>query len=314
MLRIKVLLVGGHLLYPWAVEIFRCPEHGTPLAEDEDVLRCTHGHSYAVTRQIPRFAGDEYAASFGFEWTTFSRTQLDYEQGQAALEDLRDKAGLTKKDAAGKIVLEAGCGAGRHSVWLADWGARLVAVDMSGAVEAAQENVQGKAVQVVQADLTHLPIAEESFDVVISIGVLHHTPDTRVAFQALVPLVKPGGRVSIWVYSTETATFGGELLRRFTPKMDRRRLLRLCQGLARLYPLYRFPATRRLMGHLIPISMHPHYEWRVLDTFDWYSPTYQWKHTYNEVREWFREAGLERVTALPFPVSMTGTKPGAERA
>jgi hypothetical protein len=48
--------------------------------------------------------------------------------------------------------------------------------------------------------------------------------------------------------------------------------------------------------------------WDVLDTFDWYSPLYQWKHTSPEVRGWFEEAGLGEVMELSFPVSFRGVK------
>jgi len=57
--------------------------------------------------------------------------------------------------------------------------------------------------------------------------------------------------------------------------------------------------------------MDPDPEWRVLDTFDWYSPRYQWKHTYPEVRIWFETAGLEEITILPRPVAFRGRMPPA---
>ena len=48
---------------------------------------------------------------------------------------------------------------------------------------------------------SHLPFRRGSFDLVFSIGVLHHTPSTEQAFRALVPLVKPGGEIAISVYA-----------------------------------------------------------------------------------------------------------------
>ena len=50
-------------------------------------------------------------------------------------------------------------------------------------------------------------------------------------------------------------------------------------------------------------------EWRVLDTFAWDSPRYQWKHTYPEARRWFEAAGLDGITLLPRPVAVRGKKP-----
>ena len=60
--------------------------------------------------------------------------------------------------------------------------------------------------------------------------------------------------------------------------------------------------------------MHPEPEWRWLDTFDWYSPKYQWKHTYEEVEGWFREAGLVEIHRGEFPVSVRGIRPGDRAA
>jgi hypothetical protein len=51
-------------------------------------------------------------------------------------------------------------------------------------------------------------------------------------------------------------------------------------------------------------------KWRVLDTFDWYSPWYQSKHTYEEVFRWFENCGLEDLHVAELPVSVRGSKPG----
>jgi hypothetical protein len=61
----------------------------------------------------------------------------------------------------------------------------------------------------------------------------------------------------------------------------------------------------------LPTSLNPDPEWRWLDTFDWYSPRYQWKHTYEEVERWFEEAGLHQIERGPFAVSVRGTRGAA---
>jgi SAM-dependent methyltransferase len=245
----------------------------------------------------------DYVSSFGFEWTTFDRTQL----GEESKQDLITKTGLNPDDVRGKRVLEAGCGVGRHSMWLAEWGAEVVAVDMSDSVYPAARNTKG-SVKIVQADLTKLPLQRESFDIIISIGVLHHTPDTRESFLSLIPYVKPGGRIAIWIYATDMAVGLSPLWRKVTSRMNPRWLLRLCRLVARLYPLYQIPKVRGVLRYVLPISYHPDPNWRVLDTFDWYSPRYQWRHSEREVREWFEEAGLRDVETLAFPVSVTGIR------
>jgi hypothetical protein len=87
--------------------------------------------------------------------------------------------------------------------------------------------------------------------------------------------------------------------------MDPERLLRLCRWVEPLGRLYRTRLGRYLYP-LLPVSSHEHREWRVLDTFDWYAPTFQWKHTWEEVEGWFREAGLAELRRNDFPVAVAG--------
>jgi hypothetical protein len=54
--------------------------------------------------------------------------------------------------------------------------------------------------------------------------------------------------------------------------------------------------------------MHPDWRWRWLDTFDWYTPTYQWKFLYPEVFRWFRENGFEDVELFDGPIRMSARK------
>jgi hypothetical protein len=58
----------------------------------------------------------------------------------------------------------------------------------------------------------------------------------------------------------------------------------------------------------LPISMEPHWRWRWLDTFDWYTPKYQAKYLYPEVFRWFRDEGFEVVDLPDGPVRVTGVK------
>jgi hypothetical protein len=90
--------------------------------------------------------------------------------------------------------------------------------------------------------------------------------------------------------------------------MDKDMLYSLCKLAVPLYYLHRVPILRYLTISLFPCSIHPKAEWRVLDTFDWYSPKYQWKHSYKEVEGWFRELGFNSVERLDYPVAVKGIK------
>jgi SAM-dependent methyltransferase len=254
----------------------------------------------------------EYTGSFGFQWNYFAKSQLDSANGTTRSRDaFLEKTGFRLEELRGKRVLDAGCGMGRFAEIAAGAGAEVHAVDLSAAVEAAQKNLAGKGdLSFYQGDILNLPFAEGTFDYIYSIGVLHHTPSTRRAFQSLVPLLGPGGRIAIWVYSTKLRLLvGSEILRPVTSRLPKPALLKLCRVAVPLYAVHRMPLVGFLTRILIPTSLNEDPEWRWLDTFDWYSPRYQFKHTYDEVEGWFREAGLVDLTPLSFPVSMRGRRP-----
>jgi SAM-dependent methyltransferase len=99
-----------------------------------------------------------------------------------------------------KVVLEGGCGKGRHTQLAAQFGARdVIGVDLSDAVETAFAATRHLPnAHIVQTDIFNLPFAR-AFDYAFSVGVLHHLPDPRGGFKSLVSKVKPGGHMSAWI-------------------------------------------------------------------------------------------------------------------
>lgn len=280
--------------------------------------RCpTCAQEFPIVGGVARFVSRElYAESFGYQWNRFARTQLDSASGTTRSRDtFVAKLGWTLGDLRGARVLDAGCGMGRFAEVCADAGAEVHAVDLSTAVEAAARNLGHREnVHLYQADIMRLPFAGESFDFVYSMGVLHHTPDTRAAFLKLPPLLRPGGQIAIWVYAPRLRWLvGGELLRTVTPRLPKRWLLGMSRIAVPLYHVHRLPLVGRLARAVLPVSLEPDPEWRWLDTFDWYSPRYQWKHGDTEVEAWFRAAGLTGIRHGTFPTSVSGTRPARAR-
>jgi SAM-dependent methyltransferase len=308
---------------PAFVSLLSCPDcssdlrlqGSTPAAQDVDdgILTCVNGHSYPVVRGIPRFvSSDGYAGNFGFEWNVHNKTQLDDSTSHESEEAFRTKTGFTPEDLKGKLVLDVGCGMGRFSDVASRWGATVVGIDLTSAVDAAYGNLKNRDnVYLAQADVFRLPFREKTFDYIFSIGVLHHTPDTKAAFDRLPVLLKPGGRIAIWVYSTLMRAWcrPSDLYRHVTTRMPKRMLYQLCYFAIPWYHVSRVPALGRVARGVLPTSGHPNPEWRVLDTFDWYSPKYQWKHSDSELQKWFEGHGLVSLTALSFPTSMQGMRP-----
>jgi SAM-dependent methyltransferase len=148
------------------------------------------------------------AAAFGWQWQHFAELHQEFEA-----QFLDWIYPLEPQFFGGKRVLDAGCGTGRHAYYAASYGAReVVALDLSGAVDAARPNLaQFDNVHVIQGDLLRPPLraAEDGggFDLIYSIGVLHHLPDPYAGFQRLVRHLRPGGTIAVWVYGYENNGF-----------------------------------------------------------------------------------------------------------
>jgi len=217
----------------------RCAACGEALAFDdggagsgavfEGALRCTCGAGFPVIAGIPRILPNATAATladehpvffqrfpalrppsangarpdsvrtlraFGDEWQRFPellavhRGIFDwYFEGPEAL---RWK---------GLKVLDAGCGMGRWLHFAREAGARIVGMDVSGAIDVAAVR-EGDHADFVQADLRFPPFAPESFDLVYCLGVVHHLEEPIVGVRALARLVRPGGELRLYVYRT----------------------------------------------------------------------------------------------------------------
>jgi SAM-dependent methyltransferase/uncharacterized protein YbaR (Trm112 family) len=197
---------------------------------DEGVLECGCGRTFPIVRGIPRVLPDAWSLqpdfarrhadrlppraqadapaphddaiartrdSFGYQWTLFSEMVIDFRQNF-----LEYIAPVDERFFPGKRGLDLGCGFGRHIYNAAVFGAEMVGVDISDAIESTRVNTRGLAnVHLVQADVYHLPFRPGVFDFAYSIGVLHHLPEPETAFQCVVRVVRPHGSVFVWVYS-----------------------------------------------------------------------------------------------------------------
>ena len=103
-------------------------------------------------------------------------------------------------------MLDAGCGAGRHSDIALQLNPRnLVCVDLSHAVDLCRQNLldAGRSINSVtfaQADISNLPFKTNSFDVVYCMGVIQHTPNPLHTLCELVRVLKPSGRIIVDTY------------------------------------------------------------------------------------------------------------------
>jgi len=302
-------------------ELLRCPTcHGRLSRSLNSYLCSPCGVYFPEVRGIIRFVdGKNYADSFGFQWRRFDQTQLDGPGRNHSEEHFLRKTHTQPEDFRGKLVLDVGCGMGRFAEVVTRWGGRVVGVDLSVAVEVASRNLVDREFVGFQADVFSLPFAPESFDCIYSMGVLHHTPDCEKAFKLLPQYLKPGGLMAVWLYPAYNNYYRfSDQYRKITHRMSPPALYRLCKVVAPiLYWLDRGLSAIPLAGrpiagvlrNLFPVDRDPDPEVRVLDTFDWYSPKYQSKHTYEQVFRWFESCGLVDLSVGERPIGVRGRKP-----
>lgn len=292
----------------------RCPHCREPFDATSTALTCANQHTFPIRDGVPRFVPNAaYTDSFSYEWLRFRTTQLDSHTRRTDTRDrLQASLNFPLEELSGKLVLDVGCGVGRFGEIVHNYGGTYVGIDYSEAIDAAHANIGHLPnVHLLQADLFALPFADGLFDLIISLGVLHHTPDPRRAFASLPRLLKPGGALSVTVYDAGNKVYvtNSRFWRRFTTRMPRRWLHALSYAAVPLYYLWTLPLLGWLLRSVAFISLERDWRWRVLDTFDWYSPRYQSWHTHHEVFGWYKENGLVEVEVLAPSVSQIGRKP-----
>lgn len=161
---------------------------------------------------------------FGYEWDRYHGLEGNYEN-----QFLNWVSPLSQQDFKGKSVLDAGCGMGRNSYWPLSYGAKeVVAFDFDErSVRRAKdtlsrfENFSVELKSIFKLDF------KDRFDIVFSIGVIHHLEDPKLALKNLVLALKPSGKLVVWVYGYE----GNEWVVRFVDPVRKNITSKLPVGL-----------------------------------------------------------------------------------
>lgn len=162
---------------------------------------------YSVLNGVPIFIDEDLsykkkltAQNFGYSWKRFSKANKDYYYKQ-----FFDWINPINKDfLKRKLVLDAGCGKGHHLKMISEFITEGIGVDISDSVFVAYNNTKDlKNIHIIQADLNNLPLKDEVFDYIYSVGVIHHTDTPDLTTKNLYKKVKKNGSISIWVYGKE---------------------------------------------------------------------------------------------------------------
>jgi arsenite methyltransferase len=303
-----------------------------PLSLKGEFLVGEKSRRYAITNSIPRFvskisdSGQEQVQKvFGYKWTRqdwgHEKKSRDFyarwvrESFHCPSDETFFK--LFKRD---HHILDAGCGSGFISSYLAPnlRHPLIFNVDISSSIDVALKNSKGiPNAFFVQADINQLPFVYELFDTIISLGVLHHTPDTFQSLSNLVPHLKKGGRLFLYIYKKKSPIreFTDDFLREYISTLPAERaweeaakLTKLGKYLSGLKLTLSIPEDMPLLGFKKGrIDLQRFFYWNILKcfwnaemsfdnnvtiNFDWYYPKYGHRHTEHEIRHWLIKLNL----------------------
>ncbi len=248
--------------------------------------------------------GDNYTDNFGMQWNKFKTTQLDSNTGiPLTFNRFWNNTKWKPKEIFGKVILEAGSGAGRFTEILLEAGAKVISFDFSNAVEANYANNFGKGEWFIfQGDIYDLPLKSNSFDYIFCYGVLQHTPDPDEAFLCLEKLLRPNGKISIDFYlkTRKLIPFNQPkyFWRRWTTKISNERLLLILRFYIPLWidldtAIRLIPKFGGILLSLIHIpcwnyikmglNRQQRIEWAIMDTFDALSAKFDYPKSLLEV-------------------------------
>ncbi len=294
---------------------YASPKTGETLEITGNQLISKDGEVFPIVNQIPRFVPiDNYAAAFGLQWKTFAKTQLDsYNGTKDTFHRLERCLGIPLSGLAGKTVLEVGAGAGRFTEHLVKSGGLIHSVDLSLAVDVNKENIgNAENYQIAQASVYDLPYPNNSFDYVVCLGVIQHTPDPEKTIKCLFEKVKPGGKLVIdhyiWrigYYSTLTPVFRA-VLKEMKPEKSQVIVNKLVDFFFPIHWALKDKGVINWLVHrisplIVYIKLFPerdkkfHYDFCKLDTYDQLTDYYKHLRSPKQIKNTLESIGGKNI-------------------
>jgi ubiquinone/menaquinone biosynthesis C-methylase UbiE/uncharacterized protein YbaR (Trm112 family) len=261
----------------------------------EGELECVNcHHSYDIQAGVPKMVVDvekrkQIAERYGFEWA--KRAEESFEDdtlyGKTEEEEINHfftSFGIQPSDLSGKKVLDAGCGCGRLTRMLGPYCGEVFGMDVSLSINQVYDYCRVyDNINIMQADVLKLPFRANYFDFVWCNGVISYTQSGEEAFQSLSPLVKPGGRLFVRVFSNSNLTAAEKLSKIFwfSHKIPKQMLFYLCYVLAIPWSITKYLLHRK----------HKSLKTNAFHLFDTLAHPFT-RHSEDEIQNWFKRQGF----------------------
>lgn len=305
------------------------PFTNEPLVRKNEYLESGNS-KYQIMDEIPNFIPkindpiqEQVQKSFGDKWTKSDFGQDDDFFDNKIKHLYLEMMGLTEKDLSlfeNRTVLDVGIGSGSSARIWAEKAKEFHGIDISKAVYRAKNALKpsGKEVILSQADLNALPYPNNIFDVIVSNGVFHHTPDTKTALKNCIKKLKIGGSCLFYIYKKKAP------LREFADDYIRNKISDLSHDSAMkaMEPITNFAKSLHEQSIKIQVPDDVEilgikkgeydlqrfiyqfffkcfwneswgFEYSNLTNYDWYHPKFAWRHSEKEIRDWCKEFNLE---------------------
>jgi len=325
----------------------------TPIRVLKGTLKCVAcATRYPIEKGVPRLvkvAADvaEVCRRFSFQWLSRWNGKFEGDRCYGFNDDIyigwvKEQLECRRVLEPGEWMLDAGCGSGEKTQVLARKSPEQNVVGLDLGVESLEKAIAKFGdmpnLDYVQGNIMEPPFKERQFDAGMSLGVLHHTNNTRAAFAKFRRMLKEETTCVIWIYPTyregpewrmpyfarDFITFGQGY------RMPTSLLRIIAHSIViGLYPIVQFFFWKcyRRIGRDLPffrirdMSMKERYQAQVFYCFDTLLPRYQWRHKIKEVESWMVEEGFDPVlsahsfyTGSNVPVRVPAEKTALERA
>jgi SAM-dependent methyltransferase len=251
-------------------------------------------------------------AGFGREWSKFRQTDSEL---APAIQQAMFAAffGLFPWEAlpANAVGIDVGCGSGRWDRAIATRVGHLHLLDASAdALAVARANLRDvDNVSFHHAAVDAIPVPDASLDFAVSVGVLHHVPDTAGAIRDVAGKLKPGAPFLCYLYyafDNRPAWFRGlwrvsDALRKFASRLPYPMRIAISETIAALvyWPLARIARALDARGRLPaawPLSFYRDKSYYVMrtDAFDRFCTRLEQRFTRAEIETMLRRAGMSQ--------------------